>query len=211
MPELLSAADVLIHSTGGMTSLEAATAGGPQIAFGADLGHIRIHNAALCRLGLVRQAGDRAELQTVLRCELRAARRAPALGRDGAAPGEIVRNTVARAQPTPVWRVLGARAAGVLAAATVAIAGVTSDEAYSLESRPLRLHAITHLSVREPAVALIVRADGRQTPELARTLAAAGAHASFAMRTAPSRSLEGAIRADGDETVPELGGTPPKA
>jgi Glycosyl transferases group 1 len=39
MPRLLAAADVLVHTTGGVTCLEALTAGCPLVAYGAPAGH----------------------------------------------------------------------------------------------------------------------------------------------------------------------------
>ena len=43
MADLLGAANVLVHSTGGMTCLEAAAQGCPVIAYGFAHGHVR-HN-----------------------------------------------------------------------------------------------------------------------------------------------------------------------
>ena len=66
MPELLGAADVLVHATGGMTSLEAGVRGCPLIAFGARAGHIGDHNAELQRLGLARAVHTLDELAATL-------------------------------------------------------------------------------------------------------------------------------------------------
>ena len=38
MPELLAAADVLVHSTGGVTCLEARAAGTPVVSYGLPVG-----------------------------------------------------------------------------------------------------------------------------------------------------------------------------
>jgi processive 1,2-diacylglycerol beta-glucosyltransferase len=52
MSEWMAAADVLIHSTGGLTVLEALMTGLPAISYGWGRGHIRINNAAYRRFGL---------------------------------------------------------------------------------------------------------------------------------------------------------------
>ena len=67
MPDWLAAADVLVHSTGGLTVLEALMRGCPAISFGWGRGHIRLHNAAFRRFGLAQVAATRAELEPALR------------------------------------------------------------------------------------------------------------------------------------------------
>ena len=60
MPDWLAAADALVHSTAGLTILEALIRGCPAISFGWGRGHIRVNNAAFRRLGLVDVADTRA-------------------------------------------------------------------------------------------------------------------------------------------------------
>jgi UDP-N-acetylglucosamine:LPS N-acetylglucosamine transferase len=66
MPELLAAADALVHSTAGLTVLEALVRGCPPISYGWGRGHIRANNRAFTRLGLAAVAKDRGELRTAL-------------------------------------------------------------------------------------------------------------------------------------------------
>ena len=66
MPDWLAAADVLVHSTGGLTILEAQMRNCPAISFGWGRGHIRDHNAAFSRFGLARVADSNAELRHAL-------------------------------------------------------------------------------------------------------------------------------------------------
>lgn len=66
MRDLLRAADVVVHSTGGVTSLEAIACGTPLVTFGADFAHIRIHNRTLSALGLATVCSTRAELADTL-------------------------------------------------------------------------------------------------------------------------------------------------
>jgi processive 1,2-diacylglycerol beta-glucosyltransferase len=63
MPRLLAAADVLVHSTGGVTCLEAKAAGTPVVSYGLPVGHARLNTRAMADLGLLRLANDTSELR----------------------------------------------------------------------------------------------------------------------------------------------------
>ncbi len=63
----LAAADALVHSTGGLTILEAHIRGCPAISYGWGRGHIRVHNAAFRRFGLADVVASRDELAAALR------------------------------------------------------------------------------------------------------------------------------------------------
>lgn len=67
MPDLLTAADALVHSTAGLTVLEALICGCPAISYGWGVGHIRANNHAFARLGLAEVAPDRPALEVALR------------------------------------------------------------------------------------------------------------------------------------------------
>ena len=78
MPDWLAAGDALVHSTGGLTVLEAVIRGCPVISFGWGRGHIRPNNAAFRRFGLAEVAETRGELRSALERAL-AGRRPPDL------------------------------------------------------------------------------------------------------------------------------------
>lgn len=67
MPQLMAAADVLVHSTAGLTILEAAICGCHAISFGWGRGHIRANNRAFAEHRLAHVAPDRAALARLLR------------------------------------------------------------------------------------------------------------------------------------------------
>lgn len=66
MVTLLSAADVLIHSTAGLTVLEALMCDCRVISYGWGRGHIRLNNLAYERLGIVSVARNRPQLARAL-------------------------------------------------------------------------------------------------------------------------------------------------
>jgi UDP-N-acetylglucosamine:LPS N-acetylglucosamine transferase len=74
MSDWLAAADVLIHSSAGLTMLEAQMAGTWAISFGWGVGHIRVNNRAYRRFGLAAVATTPAELADALRAALAAPR-----------------------------------------------------------------------------------------------------------------------------------------
>lgn len=67
MSDWLAAGDALIHSTGGLTVLEAYVRGCPAISFGWGRGHIRLNNAAFRRYGIAEVVETTAELDRALR------------------------------------------------------------------------------------------------------------------------------------------------
>ena len=67
VPELFSAADALVHSTAGLTVLEAHLCGCPAISYGWGRGHIRAQQRAFRRFGLADVAETREQLGPALR------------------------------------------------------------------------------------------------------------------------------------------------
>ncbi len=78
MPEWMAAADALVHSTGGLTVLEALMRGCPAISYGWGRGHVRVNNEAFRRYGLADVVESRGQLRAALE-------RAFALGRTSTA------------------------------------------------------------------------------------------------------------------------------
>lgn len=76
MPDLLTAADVLVHATGGVTCLEARATGTPVVSYGLPVGHARLNTRAMADLDLLRLAGDTEDLVDQVRASF--AERVPA-------------------------------------------------------------------------------------------------------------------------------------
>jgi UDP-N-acetylglucosamine:LPS N-acetylglucosamine transferase len=74
MADWMAAADVLVHSTAGLTVLEAQMCGTWAISYGWGVGHIRINNHAYRRFGLADVAATDGELASSLRRALAAPR-----------------------------------------------------------------------------------------------------------------------------------------
>ena len=134
MPRLLAAADVLVHSTGGVTCLEAKAAGTPVVSYGLPVGHARLNTRAMADLNLLRLANDTSELREhvcasfaeatpalAIENPIPVAAHAPAghdervrAGAESAAPapaatpepnaGDLVLDAPRRVIPIPLWR-----------------------------------------------------------------------------------------------------------
>jgi UDP-N-acetylglucosamine:LPS N-acetylglucosamine transferase len=66
MPDWFAAADLLVHSTAGLTVLEALMSGCGVVSYGWGVGHIRVNNEAFVRFGLAEVAAKREELPEAL-------------------------------------------------------------------------------------------------------------------------------------------------
>jgi UDP-N-acetylglucosamine:LPS N-acetylglucosamine transferase len=74
MSDLMGAADVLVHSTAGLTVLEAWIRGCRPISYGWGVAHIRFNNEAFERFGIADVAPDRTALRSALERALAAPR-----------------------------------------------------------------------------------------------------------------------------------------
>jgi processive 1,2-diacylglycerol beta-glucosyltransferase len=101
VPELFAAADTLVHSTAGLTVLEAWVLGCPTISYGWGRGHIRANNRAYVRYGIADVARDRDELSGALRRALAAPRSPdPGFARLPVA-ADVVLELIGAATPVP--------------------------------------------------------------------------------------------------------------
>ena len=66
MPDWFAAADVLVHSTAGLTVLEAIMRGCGVVSYGWGRGHVRVNNERSVRFGLAEVASSRDELPAAL-------------------------------------------------------------------------------------------------------------------------------------------------
>ncbi len=204
MGDVLAATDALIHSSAGLTVLEAIIRGCPIVSYGFGVGHVRASNRALVRFGLAEVASSEAELAPALDRALqqhpapdpRFARRPPT--------ASLILSDERRIKPLPAWRLRTARALTVTAA-IVAVAAwtLTTGASYKLVSHFVHMRAITTVATNRPEVGVIIDASESQVPQVLDDLSADGMHASLPFgRWFPRANLE--ALANGEETVPRL-------
>ena len=197
MPTLLAAADVLVHTTGGVTCLEALTIGCPIIAYGAPAGHAPALARAMAKLDVAVHAKNRG----ALRLALLSPRAAPAAVDHTAAADQLL-HARARTRPAPRRSPLVV-ASAVVASGALAFLLAGSRTAFAVISKPLELAPATVLSTREDAVGLVIHVKPADTPALVRMLARRHATASFAFAR-PTRSLARLLAAGHDEMILSL-------
>jgi processive 1,2-diacylglycerol beta-glucosyltransferase len=205
MPELLAAADVLVHSTGGVTCLEAKARGCPVVSYGLPVGHARINTAAMAQLELLRLANNADELVEHVESSYAENGRATAASIPALDAASIVLDTPLRVRPIASWRPRVAQFAGVAAIALSAGTWTMStDEVTALASVFLRVHAIKTVKTHRPDVAVIVRTPAAAVDRVATILHREGIRASFASTTVPTRAAITRLHALGDDPLAEI-------
>jgi hypothetical protein len=215
MPELLAAADVLVHSTGGVTCLEAKAAGTPVVSYGLPVGHARLNTRAMASLQLLRLANDTRELREHVRASFSGDEPPGENGRRAAenpsAAVELVLNTPRRVRPIPLWRLrLAAAVSQIVILLGVGAWVMSTDEVSALAGSVLNVHPLKHVNTAKPEVGVIVHVPARYAQSVATELAARGIHVSFADDAGvPPREWIASVRAMGDEVIPEVPGSAP--
>jgi processive 1,2-diacylglycerol beta-glucosyltransferase len=207
MSDLIAASDAVVHSTAGVTCLEALVRGKPIIAFGSPAGHARWNAKTIAGLGMGEDTRTSRQLtaaltravsqRTVATRRLRAERPAGSL---------IVAARPRDGRPFFRRRRQALRIAFGLAVTTLVLAGWTFASAapYPLVARMLHLRPVTTAPVGTKRVALVVAAPARFIPAIAADLHSQHARASFALARVPGRPLLDRIASFGDGALPAL-------
>ncbi len=204
MSDVLAAADALIHSSAGLTVLEAIIRGCPVISYGFGYGHVRASNEALERFGLAQVARRRRISGPRSSERWRRTHSRTARSQRAASTAALILGSDRRVQPLPTWRVRAVRTATAGAASTlVVLAAFLSSVAYGLVSDFGGARAITAVSTPKSQVGVMVDASAQETPELVRELAGSGMHVSVAL-TKASESTVDLLRDYNDEPLPRL-------
>src|SRR5436305_108246 len=104
MGDVLAASDALVHSSAGLTVLEAIIRGCPVISYGFGYGHVKASNKALLRFGLAQVANSEAELAPALERALQhRSEPDPSFARRPSTASLILSNE-SQARVVPRWR-----------------------------------------------------------------------------------------------------------
>jgi processive 1,2-diacylglycerol beta-glucosyltransferase len=200
MSDLLAAADVLIHSTGGVTCLEALARGCPIVAYGAPPGHAPLLAREMARLGLVAHARSTAELRTAI---VARERRSPVALRRSIDAASLV--LAAAPRVTARFRARLARTAAAAAVVALALLSVlASDLTYPVVAEALALPETTTIRTSRPEVALVVRGRRSELLAFAHVARQHNLHASVATAAALEPEDLSALRAARLDPIPEI-------
>jgi len=218
MPDLLAAADVLVHSTGGVTCLEAMAAGTPVVSYGLPVGHARLNTRAMADLDLLRLANNTDELREHVKASFKETvgvaeedGQSPAGASGGPTAVDAVLGVERRVRPIPIWR-LGLATFATWMALLLAVGSwmASTDEVTAVWAKVLHVHELVHVSTAQHDVGVIVQAPAAQIPALASTLSSRGIHVSFADGSGvPSQTRIDQLRGFRDELLPEIPGSAP--
>ncbi|MDE3070278.1 MAG: glycosyltransferase, partial [Acidobacteriota bacterium] len=160
MPELLAAADVLVHSTGGVTCLEAKAASLPVVSYGLPVGHAGLNTRAMAKLSLLRLADDIDELRELVRESFASARRGaggearPLLPRDAERPAAVVKQQPPIAERLGTTIASAVRGMGHSVTAHAADAALPGSAGRVVLDPPWRVRAIPAWRLRLTALTL---------------------------------------------------------
>ncbi|HEX2702820.1 MAG TPA: glycosyltransferase, partial [Solirubrobacteraceae bacterium] len=206
MADLLAAADVLVHSTGGVTCLEAMARGCPVVSYGLPVGHAKLNTRRMAEHDLLALASSPAELvKHVERSRLNGIKSHH--GDTGARPPDAA-GAVLRApmRVRPISR-LRLRAVRGLTSATLAIGlGVCVMSTDELDAVAAVLsHPVKTVKTNGvDAVDVVVSTPPSEIRSVAVRLKRDGIQASFASTTAPSGTTLRLLRYLGDDAVPAI-------
>jgi UDP-glucose 4-epimerase len=206
MGDVLAASDALIHSSAGLTVLEAIIRGCPVISYGFGYGHVKASNRALERFGLAQVVRQQRDIPPALERAL--AHRPdpdPSFARRPST-ASLILSGERRARQVPAWRLRAVRA-GVTAAATLTLAAwtLTTGASYSLVSHLVHIRPVTAVQTSRPEVGVLIDAPQAEVPSLATQLSSRGIRASFALNRPPTPA-DWTIYYYGDQAIPRLGG-----
>jgi processive 1,2-diacylglycerol beta-glucosyltransferase len=229
MPQLLAAADVLVHSTGGVTCLEAAAVGTPVVSYGLPVGHARLNTQAMAELGLLRLAHDVSELRAQVCASFGESTPAVALAGGGSRAQESARQSVPREParrvatespracdvvlgapkrvcPIPRWRLrLVAHATQLVLVLGLGAWMMSTDEVAALAVKAFHMQPLAWVKTDQRDVGVILDVPTGDEPGVAEQLAARGIHVSFADEgDPPTDGTIATVRDEGDELLPAI-------
>ncbi len=204
MSDLVAACDAVVHSTAGVTCLEALVRGRPIIAFGSPAGHARWNAKAIAALGM----GDATRTPAQLTAALRKAVDQPLVTGRRLKAARPAASLIVAARPRaerPGSRRVRRLAVTVAVASLVTVGWTFASAApYPFVSRMLHLRPVTTAPLTGARIALVVDAPAQLLPAIASELQTRKARATFALDKAPDQALMGTLASFGDSSLPTL-------
>ncbi len=204
MGDVLAAADVLVHSSAGLTVLEAIIRGCPVVSYGFGVGHVRASNGALERFKLAQVARREADLEPAINRALEIEHEPDTSFARRPSTASLILNDERRARLRPAWKVRTAHATTTaIAALALASWALTTHASYALVSHFAHIRPVTTVETDSPEVGVLIDAPANQVDPIATLLAGYGMHASFGLAQS-SLPLDANVIGYGDQALPRL-------
>jgi len=195
-----------VHSTGGVTCLEAMARGCPVVSYGLPVGHAKLNTRRMAEHEFLLLADTPAELVDHVErgCATRLLRPAsPILGAAIDAATAVL-SVSRRVRPIARWRL---RLANIGAVLTLAAGGgvwvLSTDEFDAFAS--VFVHPVGRVKTTDPAVAVIVSTPSSEIRAVVARLDRDGLAASIATTATPSGADLRLLHSSGDESIPQVG------
>jgi UDP-glucose 4-epimerase len=203
MGDVLAASDALVHSSGGLTILEAIIRGCPVISYGFSYGHVRETDRALDRFGLAQVARRAGDIVPALQRALQQRPEPDTSFARQPSTASMILVDERRVHQLPAWRLRAARAfAGSTVTVLLAAWALSSGASYSLVSHFAHIRPVTAVATSRPEIGVLVDAPASQVPVVASDLSRRGIHVSFAIDRGTASALVPLIY--GDQVLPRL-------
>jgi processive 1,2-diacylglycerol beta-glucosyltransferase len=206
MSDLLAAADVLVHSTGGVTCLEAMARGCPVVSYGLPIGHAKLNTRLMAEHEFLLVAEDSSELVEHVESRCGGPQSRPALSCGAALDASsAVLSAQRRVNPPAAWRMrVVSIGAAVLMSLGVGVWVMSTDEVAALAA-VIGIHPVKTVKTDRPAVAVIVDAPAGEAATVARRLGHDRLEASIAITAGLAKPTMRTLTAYGDVPIPAIG------
>jgi UDP-N-acetylglucosamine:LPS N-acetylglucosamine transferase len=209
MPDLLAAADVLVHSTGGVTCLEAMARGCPVVSYGLPVGHAKLNTRMMAAHEYLLLAEGTGELRE--RVESGCASRPPRVLSSARSAvldaASAVLGAPLRVSQIARWRL---RAASIGVAALLSLsagAWMMSTDEVAAFAAVVGIHPVKTFKTIYPVVGVIIDAPAGQAATVAARLKHDGIQASLASSVVPGTPERELLSRNGDDLIPMLART----
>ncbi|MGZ4203206.1 MAG: hypothetical protein ACXVRH_14260, partial [Thermoleophilaceae bacterium] len=205
MSDFMAASEALVHTTAGLTVLEAIIRGCTPSSYGFSIAHVKDNDRAYEQHGLARTARRRSDLGPELQAAL-AERRDPDPSFARQRPiSSIGREGRSRVRRLPVWRLRASRVAAVAATFVAAsLWTLSNDDVYPVFASVFHWRPVSSVATSRQQVGLLVDAPQGELVAAARSLERRGLRASFEVSGPKVPPAVAQLRLMGDEGVPQL-------
>jgi hypothetical protein len=204
--ELMAACDVVIHSTAGVTYLEALVRSRPVITYKPPGGHPALIASLLAERGEQILAATPRELSEALKDTFSKQPKDDSTRSGVPSAAATILSAPARVRPQPLWQRIALRATAVMTLVLMLAAfGLLADEPYPAMARVFRLHSVAVTTHDSHSMPVVIKATPTELPLVLADLKSRGETASFTYEKGWTEEQIRLVEAQGSQVLPALG------